>query len=206
MTKTIITGIIGLILIVAVIGGFIFLFDKVDTDFLDGDGVTTEAVVKDPTTSAPTTSAPTTSAPTTSAPSTSAPGGDSDLNIVYATGAKAGYVEINDYTYFFHYYDNTTSKTVFWKSHNNGEDVSDWDIKPYSSKYDLFIATSYDGEEWILDEYEFHDFPVRPGERCYISYTRVKDCTNPDYVLEELVQNVFTNSYYFNWRIDEAAG
>ena len=177
-----------MLLIVAVVGAFLFLFNEIDPSVLD-ETETTEA--------------PVTSVPSTSTPSTSAPSGQD--NIHYAIDAKAGYVVVNDYTYFFSYYDNQYSSTVFWKSHNNGEEVSNWDIKPYSN-YELYIASSYDGLKWELDEYDFHDFPVRAGERFFISYTRIKNCSNPDYVLQDLVQNVFTNHSYFHFFTGSAAG
>ena len=197
MANKFVAGIIGILLIIAAIGGLVFLFNKIEPSLSSTDSTT--AI----TTDVPVTNIPSTNSPSTSAPSTSAPDDNID-KIVYASGVTAGYSVVNDYTYFFFFFDNDSSKRVFWKA-SNLQDESNYDIKPYGD-YDLFIASSYDGVDWELDEYDFHEFSVASGYRLYVSYTRIFNCKNPDYVLEDLKQNVFSNENYFNWRIENAAG
>ena len=192
MKNKLIAGIIGMILIVAAVAGFALLLDK------------TNSMFPEETTTVDSTIEPDTTTPTTSAPTTSGPIVDNTSSIVYDLEKTIGYSVVNDYTYFFFFYDNDASDTVFWKAPNINE-KSDHHIKPYAD-YDLYIASSYDGLDWELDEYDFHDFHVRSGDRLFVSYTRIYNCKNPDFILEDLKQNVFSNDYYFDWYVDYAAG
>ena len=196
MTKTIIAGVIGLILIATALVGFSMLFDKVEAYLPEVEDVTTEEVTNKPSGGSDT------SKPSGGA-STTEPSG-TDSNIVYANGIKVGYSVVNEYTYFFAYYDNYSTDGVFWKA-SNLQEPDTHNIKPYGN-YSLYIAESKDGVNWELDEYDYHDFYVGPGKRLFVSYTRIKNCSNPDYVLEDLKQNVFNDPYYFYWKIDNAAG
>ena len=203
MKKTILIGIVGLLVIVAGLASFMILFEKVDPS-LPGDDVTTEEVTNKPSSgnnSSAETNKPSggSSSSSTTAPSTSAPSDEDSDFVVYG---DVGYSTVNGYTYFFVSYTNGTTEARYWNCHDSeGNDG----VKPYGI-YEPYVAYSYDGETWKLDEYTVHQFTVIPEKTIYVSYTRVKNCSNPEAVLEELSDYVLYNDYYFNWDVLEDAG
>ena len=188
MKKTIIAGIIGLILIAAAIAGFGMLFDKVEAYLPELEDVSTEDVTNKPSGGSSTTE-----------PSTSVPSDEIPDFVVYG---DVGYSIVNGYTYFFVSYTNGSEKTLYWNCHDSSGNDG---VKPFGI-YEPYVALSTDGYIWALDEYTVHEFAVNPEKTIYVSYTRVKNCSDPEAVLEELSDYVFYNEYYFDWSVQDTPG
>ena len=186
MKKTLIVGIIGLALILAAVGGFLFLFNEVSPT-LPGEETDTTDVV---------TSKPSNPSEPSGGSSNSGDSGNVNDTIHLDDSGNFGYAVVNGFTYFFQKVYNGGGTTLYWNS-------SEGQIKQYGD-YDLYIAFSTKALDWELDEYEIHAIPLKKQSTTYISYTRIYNCANPGYVLEDLKQHVFGNPEFIRYQIDYA--
>ncbi len=202
MKKNTILSLTSLLLIVAAIIGVVVLVRKIDESFDSFDKSEDSDTTQDnnlPSDSLGNSSG----AVDSSAPSDSS-GSSVNADKFYIDEASmTGFSTVGGVTYFF--------KVIAPDLDGNSYClISDRNVKAYSS-YEVNLKYSYDGVSWN-SPYRYNEgeinsyFEIDIYPKCYLSYTSVIGCTDPFYVLEDLKQNVFTDTDMFRYTLKDAAG
>lgn len=118
---------------------------------------------------------------------------------IFAKEGAAGYKKIDNITYFYVAYD-------FPSVYDNLQ----YSFNAYGS-YEVIPRYSYNLTSWnlIVDDVDEGvstlGRPSAPG-MIYISYCSISNCSDPDSVLLDLKNNVFSNSAYYSVLLTEASG
>lgn len=117
---------------------------------------------------------------------------------------QTGYHTVDGKTYFFRVYKYNSSVSNVLKFY-----VSKFnDFDNYSVAVNTYLINNTSQPTWTkitlsADYAPSVELSSSYNHTCYVSYTAIQNCENPSYVLEDLNQNVFFNSDYFEVVRDE---
>ena len=182
---------ISLLLIIAAFAGIFVLTKSVDESFKEAMDSATEKGTGDGS-----------ETETGGGASDTDTSGESNSDFYINTSTQTGYRTVAGVTYFFKVIsaakqsDGSYRYVVVYPSH----------FHSYSG-YELCVAWSDDSITFGNRANSDSAFSYAViNEVGYLSYTAISNCANPDYVLEELNQNVFFDEDMFSYSIADAAG
>ncbi len=127
---------------------------------------------------------------------------------------QTGYATVSGVTYFFKIINKSSTESYFTVLYKN--------IQPYSSYLTYKTCSScgqnlpklyvsWDLTSWQMPSYEYCNggnsyFEGNCNTPIYVAYCFISGCTNPDLVLEDLNQNVFSNESMFKYNLVNAFG
>ncbi|MBQ8141066.1 MAG: hypothetical protein IJ038_05160 [Clostridia bacterium] len=116
----------------------------------------------------------------------------------YVEVGSGGYKTIDGTTYFFVKYEIPDPTNV-----NINFNIVDY------GNYEAVLRYSYNLTNWYIVEEDvegFAELPDTTSEYLYVSYCAVTNCADPEAVLLDLRENVFTNDAYYSVIVSDVSG